>query len=128
MVVPVSFVPVMSTHSMRLFLLSFCLTALFTSLSAVAQEQQPLTGGSAQPRSARFETSPAKQYLVARARADAEHRDAIVKYYDLIGYNYAQPTINAGVFTLAPAPVRNRRLYMFPTIGTYYQSNGSYSY
>lgn len=99
---------------MRLFLVSFCLSIFVTSLSALGQDTTPLTGGSQPLPSARFEVSPVQQYLTARARADSEHRDAIVKYYDSIGYNYAQPTINAGVFTLAPAPVRARRIYMFP--------------
>jgi hypothetical protein len=117
-----------SDHSMRLFLLTFCLSSILTSLSAFAQNSEPLTGGSELRTSARFEVSPVQQYLTARARADSEHRSAIVKYYDMIGYNYAQPTINAGVSTLAPPPVRTRRIYMYPGSGTFYQSTNTYGF
>lgn len=113
---------------MRLSLVSFCLTATLTGLSAFAQDSDPLTGGSEPRRSARFEISPAQQYITARARAVSEHRDAIVKYYDSIGYNYAQPTINPGMSTLAPPPVRMRRFYMVPSAGTFYQSGGGFGF
>lgn len=113
---------------MRLFLATFCLTALLTSLSAMGQSDEPLTGGSEQRQNARFEVSAAKRYITARAQANAAHRDAIVKYYDMIGYDYAHPTINAGMATFAPAPVRIGRTYPFTGIGMYYESrtNGTY--
>jgi len=97
---------------MRLFLLTFCFTGAITASTAWADE--PLTGGTGTPGHARFEPSPAHAYLVARSRAEKEHRDSIVKYYDWMGYDISRPTVNAVGFFLAPPPVRTRRIYSYP--------------
>lgn len=99
---------------MRLFLAAFALSAFATASSAVfAQGDEPLTGGSSVPKSVRFVSTPAQEYLVARARAEAANREAFLRYNDWSGYDYAHPQVNAGVFTNAQAPMRIRRMYGF---------------
>jgi hypothetical protein len=99
---------------MRLFLVAVGLSAAITSSTAFAQSDEPLTGGSVTPRSARFEETPAQQYLIARARAEAMSRQSLLNYYHSIGFDYGRPEINSGVFYNAQAPVRTRRIYSFP--------------
>ncbi|MEQ1830706.1 MAG: hypothetical protein ABL921_32445 [Pirellula sp.] len=110
---------------MRLFMFAFGLSAVLTATSAFAGNDEPLTGGTKAPGHARFEVTPAQQYLVAKARSDAMHRQSILNHYDWMGVDYGRPLTNAGVFTLAPPPVRVRRVYLYP--GQYAESFG-YSY
>lgn len=98
---------------MRLFLAAFCLTAVITASTSYAQNDEPLTGGTSVPGSARFDISPAHEYLVARARAETMHREAIIRQYDWMGYDFARPTVNAGVYYVAQPPVRTRRIYSY---------------
>jgi hypothetical protein len=109
-------------HFMRLFLVSFALSAILTAATALAQNDEPLTGGSAIQQRARFEVSPAQQYLVARARSESMERAAFLRHYDWMGYDYAHPQVNAGVFTLAQPPLRIRRYYSYP--GVFIDSRG----
>ena len=99
---------------MRLFLAVFCLTGAITASTSFAENDEPLTGGTGSPGNARFEVSPAHEYLVARARADSMHRDAIIKQYDWMGYNFGRPNINPDLYFNALPPVRTRRIYNYP--------------
>lgn len=99
---------------MRLFIASFCLTGAITASTSFAGNDEPLTGGTGSPGHARFEVSPAHEYLVARARAESMHREAIVRQYDWIGFNFGRPNINADVFNNAQPVVRTRRIYSYP--------------
>jgi hypothetical protein len=96
---------------MRLFLIAFALTALATV--SFAQDSRSGDGDTGwQPmRSSRFETSAAQEYLTRRARTESEHRSAMLRYYDSIGFNYGSPGINSGVFFNAPPPFRSRRVF-----------------
>jgi hypothetical protein len=107
---------------MRLFLAAFALSSILTGSSVFAQSDEPLTGGSPAPKSARFETSPAQQYLVSKARAESLNRESFLRYNDWSGYDYAHPQVNAGVFTNAQPPFRMRRFYTYP--GLWYESRG----
>ena len=53
-------------------------------------------------------------YLVARARADSMHRDAIIKQFDWMGYNFGRPNINPDMYYNALPPLRMRRIYSYP--------------
>jgi hypothetical protein len=99
---------------MRLFLAAFCLSAAITASTAFAQNDEPLTGGTGSPGHARFEANPAKEYLVQRARAETMHREAIIRHYDWIGYNFATPTVNSAPFFNTAPVVRTRRIYSYP--------------
>ena len=99
---------------MRLFIASFCLTGAITASTSFAGNDEPLTGGTGSPGHARFEVSPAQEYLVARARAETMHREAIVRQYDWMGFNFGRPNINADVFSNAQPVVRMRRIYSYP--------------
>ena len=99
---------------MRLFLAAFCLSGIITASSAFAGNDEPLTGGSASPGHARFEVSPAQEFLTARARADSMHRDAILRHYDWVGYNFARPNVSTDPFFNAVVPARTRRIYSSP--------------
>jgi hypothetical protein len=92
---------------MRLFLAAFCLSAAITASTAFAQNDEPLSGGTGSPGRARFEVS-------ARARAETMHREAIIRHYDWMGYNFATPTVNADPFNNAAPVVRTRRIYSYP--------------
>jgi hypothetical protein len=102
------------TILMRLFLAAFCLSAAITASTSLAQSDEPLTGGTGSPGHARFETSPAKEYLVARARMATMHSEAIIRQYDWMGYNFATPSVNADPFNNAAPVVRTRRIYSYP--------------
>ena len=101
---------------MRLFLVAVGLSAAITTSTAFAQFDEPLASGSVTPRNARFEETPAQQYLIARARADAMNRQNILNYYHSIGFDYGHPQINSGVFYNAQPPVRIRRIYSYPGV------------
>jgi len=106
-------------HPMKLFLLSFTVSAVLTVTAAYAQEtepstaNEPLTSGSPSdskltPGWARFEPSPAQPFLVARAREDMAHRLAIARSYQAIGIDLSRPQLNATPFMLAAPPIRVR--------------------
>ncbi len=109
-------------HSMRLFLAAFCLTGAITASTGFAGNDEPLTGGSTSPGHARFEVSPVQEYLTARARAETMHREAVMRHYDWIGYNFARPNVNSDPFFNAVVPVRTRRIYSNP--GYWFDSRG----
>jgi len=112
---------------MRLFLIAFSLSCLATAASGVCIAQEP-DGSTPQPmRQSRFESSSAQIYLMTRARQDVEHRTAMLRYYDAIGFNFGQPEINGAVNFTAHPPVRYRRVFFFPTLGTQ-SSPGTYGY
>ncbi len=102
---------------MRLFLAAFCLAGAITASTSfadnLANNDEPLTGGTGSPGYARFEVSPAQEYLIARARAETMHREAIVRQYDWMGYNFARPVVNSDPFFNAQTPLRTRRLYSY---------------
>ena len=99
---------------MRLFLAAFCLSAVITASTAFAGNDEPLTGGTGSPGHARFEVSPVQEYLVARARVETMHKQAIIRTYDWMGYNFAAPTVNSDPFNNAQPLVRTRRIYSSP--------------
>lgn len=98
---------------MRLFAIAFFITALFTSLSAIAQESEPLTGGSPSDRPmtpgwARFEPTPAQIYWTAKAREKAQYRESLNRYYDMMGFDYARPNLNSSLSTIVPVQRTHR--------------------
>jgi hypothetical protein len=93
---------------MRLFLATAFLTTAFGT------SDEPLTGGTGSPGHARFDPSPAHEYLVAKARSESAHREAIVRAYDWMGYNFGRPAVNSEPFLNAAPLVRSRRIYSFP--------------
>jgi len=109
---------------MRFFLAAFCLSAAITASTAFAHDE-PLTGGTGSPGRARFETSPAKEYLVDRARAETMQRETILRHYDWMGYNFATPKVNADPFNNAAPVVRTRRIYSYPG---YWMDSRSYGF
>lgn len=116
---------------MRSIFLAVSLSALFVAAPAMqstvsADDKGPLVGGSEFAGKARFETSPTQQYLVARARAESEHRIAMNRYYDSIGFEWGSPRINAGVFFMADPPVRYKRFGYFTGSRTESISFGGY--
>lgn len=116
---------------MRSLFLAVGISALFVVAPAMqsnvsADDKGPLVGGSEFAGRARFETSPTQQYLVARARAESDHRIAMNRYYDQIGFEWGSPRINAGVFFMADAPVRYKRYGFFTGNRTESVSFGGY--
>jgi len=109
---------------MKLFLASFLLAAFVTASASVVHGDEPVAGGSGLPRSARFTVSPAQELLTARAREERIHREAVLRHYDWIGYNYGAPTVNAGVFYLAQPPVRTRPMFAYPGVWVHAPSYG----
>jgi hypothetical protein len=105
---------------MKLFLVAFLATAVLTASVSLAGDGEPLTGGTKSPGYARFEVSPAQQYLTARAQAHAQHRQAVLNYYDWMGLDYGRPLTNSGVLMIAQPPVHIRRIYTYP--GAYIDS------
>lgn len=99
---------------MRLFLAAFFLSGAITASSAFAGNDEPLAGGTATPARTRPELTAGQEFLIARARADSLHRDALLRHYDWIGYNYARPNVSTDPFFNAVVPVRTRRIYSSP--------------
>lgn len=94
---------------MRLFSIAFALSAFLTAASALAQTNEPLTSGSQsapriEPGSARFQETLSHQIRVEKAREDRAHRQALLRYYDVVGYDYAHPVMNSGTFSIPIAP------------------------
>jgi len=100
---------------MKLFSLAFALSAFVTITAGVCYSQDTETSGSAPMPRARFEKSPAQNYLMMRARQDSEHRGALLRQYEAAGFNFGQPEINGNFFFSAVAP-RTRR---FVAVRTY---------
>lgn len=109
---------------MRLFIATVCLTGAITASTSFAGNDEPLTGGSGVPGNARFEVSPAHEYLVARARADSMHRQAILRHYDWLGINVGRPNINSDVFNNAAPVIRTHRIYSYPGFWSDSRSTG----
>ena len=94
---------------MRLFSLTFALSAVLTAASAFAQTSEPLTSGSPsvsqmEPGSARFQESLSHQIRVVKAQEHRAHRQSLLRYYDAAGYDYAHPVMNSGTFSIPIAP------------------------
>ncbi|XZE17781.1 hypothetical protein SH449x_003060 [Pirellulaceae bacterium SH449] len=94
---------------MRLFCVAVTISAFLTSACCFAQSDEPLTSGTQSPRSlepgwARFEPSASQQYRTDKARDRRLHSESIIRYYDAIGYNFAQPTMNSGFYNVPLAP------------------------
>jgi len=121
---PITFLPTLSDHPMRLFIASFCLTGAITASISFAGNDEPLTGGTGSPGHARFEVSPAQEYLVARARTERMHRDAIIRQRDWMGFDFGRPNINSDVFNNAQPVVRMRRIYSYPVYWIDSRSSG----
>jgi hypothetical protein len=60
----------------------------------------------------RFEPSPAREYLIERARKESEAREELLRHYQAIGFNYAQPTIDG--MAMHPYRVKRRWFYVKP--------------
>jgi hypothetical protein len=60
----------------------------------------------------RFEPSPAREYLIERARKESEAREELLRHYQAIGFNYAQPTIDG--MAMHPYRVKRRSFYVKP--------------
>lgn len=113
----------MKGHPMKLFAITFLITALITSLSAVAQENEPLTGGSPSdkkltPGWARFEPTQSQIYWTAKAREKSDYRQSLNRYYDMMGFDYARPNLNVSLTTIVPV-TRTRRWVWSPTYVNY---------
>jgi len=63
----------------------------------------------------RFEPSPAREYLIERARKESEAREELLRHYQAIGFNYAQPTIDG--MAMHPYRVKRRWFYVKPIAG-----------
>jgi hypothetical protein len=108
---------------MRLFAITFLITALVTSLSAVAQEAEPLTGGSPSDRKltpgwARFEPTPSQIFWTAKAREKAQYRESLNRYYDAMGFDYARPNLNSSLSMIVPV-TRTHRWVVSPSFVNY---------
>jgi len=104
-------------HSMRLFLFAVAISSIATLLSGVSIGQDPQGSGSAPLPNPRFAESPARNYLIARARQDSENRNALLRYYEATGFNYGQPEIAGNFFFSAAPPKRFRRVFAYPILG-----------
>ena len=60
----------------------------------------------------RFDPSPARDYLIQRARKESEAREDLLRHYQAIGFNYAQPTIDG--MAMHPYRVKRRWFYVKP--------------
>ena len=60
----------------------------------------------------RFDPSPARDYLIQRARKESEAREELLRHYQAIGFNYAQPTIDG--MAMHPYRVKRRWFYVKP--------------
>lgn len=117
---------------MRLFCLTLVASALLASSTALGQQKEPLTGGSPSdkklvPGWARFEPSPAHQYIVARAREQEAHRVAMARYYESIGYDYAHPVLSSSQGMVPSTLHFPRRNYAGPTFYASYHGVPVYS-
>lgn len=95
---------------MRLFLIAFALSALAPFANGQNPASSDGSSGYQPMRSSRFEPSAGQAYRIQRAREDSEHRAAMLRYYDSIGFNYGSPGINGGVFFNTQPPMRYRRM------------------
>ena len=100
---------------MRLFCVSFGLSVVLTAATAIAQTSDTPSSGyqsssRMEPGSARFQQSLSHQIRVEKAREDRAHRQALLRYYEVIGYDYAHPVMNSGTFSI-PLPTPNRYIW-----------------
>ncbi|MFN7735494.1 MAG: hypothetical protein ACK5O8_05205 [Pirellula sp.] len=100
---------------MKLFSITFALSALVTFTAGICYAQDSGSTGSAPMPRARFEKSPAQNYIMMRARQESEHRNAVLRQYEASGFNFGQPEINGNFFFSAVTP-RTRR---FVAVQTY---------
>ncbi len=129
-------------HS-SLALLSLALltaSAVATLFVGTALAQAPADFSAAKPQVApalapgwaRFEPSPGHQMRVARAQQETAHRDALRRYYEAIGYDYAHPVINSSTFAIVVDPPVRRYSYprtyrpvsIYPTVPMVYSERG----
>lgn len=96
---------------MRLFFIALVLSALATYSYGQESLRDTSNSGSQPMRSSRFDSSGTQDYMMRRARADSEHRAAMLRYYDSIGFNYGSPLINGGSYFNVQAPIRYRRVF-----------------
>ncbi|MCU0711024.1 MAG: hypothetical protein MUC43_03115 [Pirellula sp.] len=94
---------------MRLFSIAFALSAFLTAASAFAQSNEsPNSGSQSAPRiepgSARFQETLSHQIRVERAREQRAYRQAMIRYYEAVGYDYARPVMNSGTFSIPIVP------------------------
>jgi hypothetical protein len=104
---------------MRLFLIALAFSAITTAMTGASFGQDPQATGSGSTRqpTARFNETPARTYLIMRARQESDQRDALLRHYQAIGFNYGQPEIYGNTFFSAAPPSRNRR-FMPPNFYT----------
>jgi len=100
---------------MRLFCVAFGLSVFVTAASAFAQSNESSSSSyqsssKLEPGWARFQESLSHQIRVERAREDRAHRQALLRYYDVSGYDYAHPVMNSGTFSI-PLPVSQRYIW-----------------
>ncbi len=108
---------------MRQALVSLFTAFLLLSGITFAQEGEEIVSPGWNPKpSSRFAPSPAQQYLVFRARAEAEHQTAILHAFDAAGIDYGRPYISGGPYWVVQPPMRTRRVYAYQ--GGYYHSFG----
>lgn len=93
---------------MKLFSITFALSAIATFTAGMCYAQDAGGSGSAPIPRARFEKTPAQHYLMMRARQDSEHRAAVLRQYESAGYNFGQPEFNGNYYFASVTP-RNRR-------------------
>ncbi|MFO0014276.1 MAG: hypothetical protein ACK553_16205 [Planctomycetota bacterium] len=101
---------------MRLFLIAFALSAMANLAFGQNPSRDQGNSGSQPIRSPRFERSEAQMYIMQRARGDSEHRAALLRYYDSVGFDYGAPVINSNFYFQNQPPQRYRRVYWAPTI------------
>ncbi|MBM3967722.1 MAG: hypothetical protein FJ308_22095 [Planctomycetes bacterium] len=99
---------------MKLFSVTFALSALVTFTTGICYAQDTGSSGSAPMPRARFEKSPAQNYIMMRARQESEHRNAVLRQYEATGFNFGQPEINGNFFFSAVTP-RTRRFIAVQT-------------
>lgn len=110
---------------MRLFLIAFAISAASTLVSSSCFGQDPQASGSAPLPRARFAESPARAYMIARSRQEADVRNSLLRYYEATGFNYGQPEIGGNVFFSATPPLRSRRLIAYPVYGLTNSGSGN---
>jgi hypothetical protein len=100
---------------MKLFSVACTLSAFVTFTAGICYAQDSGRSGSAPMPRARFEKSPAQNYLMMRARQESENRNAVLRQYEAAGFNFGQPEINGNFYFSAVTP-RTRR---FVAVQTY---------
>ncbi|MEI8213017.1 MAG: hypothetical protein WCI02_12785 [Planctomycetota bacterium] len=102
---------------MRLFLFAVAISSIATFLSGVSIGQDSQDSSSGPLPNPRFAESPARNYVIARARQESENRNSLLRYYEATGFNYGQPEIAGNFFFSAAPPRRFRRVFAYPISG-----------